>query len=147
MLQLSSDLFLVKALDQASGTVDRNGAGLDMSNFETVFMLVNMGTIAGGAVTSIKAQQSDDDGVGDAYSDLLATKIDIEDDDDNQIFAIEITRPQKKFVRVVVDKDGANATDETATYLQYKKRTPGADINVTDLVTFESHVSPIEGVA
>jgi hypothetical protein len=144
---LSAAAKVTTALDYASANADRDGAGLDMSGFEGVLMVVKFAAIAAGAVTSIKAQQSDDDGVADAYSDLLGSKIDVAADDDNQIFIIDLVKPRKRFVRLVVDKDAANVTAESALYIQYGAHKKPVVQTVADEVTYERHVSPDEGVA
>ncbi len=144
---LSTSVKIVSALDYADGNADRNGAGLDMSGYESVLMIVKFAAIAAGAVTSIKAQQSDDDGVADAYSDLAGTGVAVAADDDNQIFYLDIVRPQKRYVRLVIDKDAANNAAEEAIYLQYDARVRPVVNNVADKVTGELHVSPDEGAA
>ena len=148
-MELSSTVKVSTALDflAASAAVDRNGAGLDMAGFDGVMMVVKMADIAVGAVTSIKAQQSDDNGVGDGWSDLEGTGIAIAADDDNQVFIIDLVKPTKRWVRVVVDKDAANATNECALYLQYAARDLPVAQTVANEVTYERHVSPDEGAA
>ena len=146
-MQLTNEVKVTEALPYVDGSADRDGAGIAMDNFEGILMAVKFAVIAGGAVTSIKAQQSDDDGAGDAYSDLLGTAITVAANDDDQIFLIDIYRPRKRFVRLVIDKDGANNTAEDAIYYQYDARSVAVDNNVTDLVTTELHISPAEGTA
>src|SRR5512142_2627822 len=107
-LNLSKSVKITSALDHVDGNADRNGAGLDMSGYEGVLMVVKFATIVVGGTNSIKAQQSDDDGVVDAYSDLKNTGISVAADDDNQIFYIDLFRPQKRYVRLVIDKDAVN---------------------------------------
>ena len=148
-MDLSSNVKVSTALDflAASAAVDRDGAGLDMAGFDGVLMVVKMADIAAGAVTAIKAQQSDDNGVGDGWSDVEGTGIAIAADDDNQVFIIDLVKPTKRWVRVVVDKDAANATNECALYLQYGPRDLPVAQTVANEVTYERHVSPAEGVA
>lgn len=147
-MQLSSDTKITQALPflAASAALDRDGAGLDMQGYEGVLMLVQFADIAMGATTTIKAQQSDDDGVADDYSDLEDTGIAVADDDDGQIFWLDI-KPTKRFVRIVIDKDAANATNECAIYLQYGPSARPVCNDVADLVTGEVHNYPDEGVA
>ena len=148
-MDLSSVAKVTTALDflAVSAAVDRNGAGLDMAGFDGVLMIVKMADIAVGATTSIKAQQSDDNGVTDAYSDLEDTGIAIAADDDDQVFIIDLVKPRKRWVRLLVDKDAANATNECALYVQYAARNHPVTQAVADEVTYERHVSPDEGVA
>src|SRR5512143_2308615 len=147
ILNLSRAVKIVTALDYVDGNADRNGAGLDMSGYESVLMVVKFAAIAAGATTSIKAQQSNDNGVADDYSDIAGTGIAVAADDDNQIFYLDIVRPQKRYVRLVVDKDAANNCAESAIYFQYGARVEPVNNNVTDKVTGEIHVSKDEGTA
>jgi hypothetical protein len=145
-MNLTKNVKISTALDYASGTADRNGGTLDMQGFEGVAMIVKTATIASGATTSIKAQQGDESDLSDA-SDLEDTGITIEDDDDDEIFVIDLYKPEKRYVRLVVDKDGSNAAAESAVYVQYQGRVRPEDNNVDDEITTELHISPDEGTA
>ena len=145
-MNLSKNVKIVTALDHAEGSADRNGATLDMQNFGGVMMVVKFGDIAAGAVTSIKAQQGAQSDLSDA-ADLEGTGITVAADDDNQIFIIDLYRPRERYVRVVVDKDAANDTEEMAFYAQYGPRKKPVTQTVADEVTYELHVSPDEGTA
>ncbi len=144
-MNLGKNAKISSALDYASGSADRNGAILDMQGYEGVLMIVKFAAIAAGAVTSIKAQQDTASG-GGTMADLAGTGISVAADDDNQIFVIDLYKPTERYVRLVIDKDAANATAESAIYVQYESRKE-ANNNVTDAVTYELHVSPAEGTA
>lgn len=146
MAELIKNIKITSALDYASGSADRNGAVLDMSGYEGVLMIVKFATIASGATAKIKAQQGAQSDLSDA-ADLAGTGISVADDDDNQIFIIDLHKPQERYVRVVVDKDGSNATAESAIYIQYGGSKFPINNNVADAVTYELHVSPDEGTA
>ncbi len=145
-MNLGTQIKITTALDYASANADRPGATLDMLGYEGVLMIVKFGTIAAGAVTSIKAQQDSASGMG-TVQDLLGTGITVADDDDDQIFVIDLYRPRERYVRVFVDKDAANATAEMAIYVQYGAKELPCSNNVTDEVTTEIHASPAEGAA
>lgn len=138
------DAEVVDVLDYASGTADRNGATIDTQGFEGVAFIVKFATIASSAVTSIKAQSGDASNMSDA-ADLEGTAQSIADDDDNQVFVIDVKRPKERYVRLVVDKDGTNACAESAVAILYgaqtKPTTKDSDVNG------ESFVSPAEGTA
>lgn len=145
-MNLLNNIKIVKALDYVDGTADRAGATLDMAGFDGVLMIVKFSAITTGAVTSIKAQQDTDSGMGTA-ADLLGTGITVADDDDNQIFVIDLYRPLERYVRVYVDKDTSNSVAEEAIYIQYQAHERALSGNVTNLVTAEAHLSPAEGTA
>lgn len=128
----------------AAGTTDINGTVLDTANFDGVAVEVTMGAIVSGAVTSIKWQQGDESNMSDA-ADLEGTAITVADDDDNQTFVLDLYKPRKRYVRVVVDRGTQNATVAAATYVQYGPRT--MPTTQGSAVTLETHVSPAEGTA
>ena len=145
-MNLSKNVQIRTALDHAEGSADRNGAEFDMQGFEGVLMVVKFGDIAGSATTTIKAQQDTATGMGSA-ADLEGTGISVADDDDNQIFIIDLYRPQERFVRVVVDKDASHNTEEMAFYVGYGAHKLPVTQTLADEVTYELHVSPDEGTA
>lgn len=145
-MNVSKEFQIRTALDHAEGNADRNGAVFDSQGFEGVLMVVKFGDIAAGATTSIKAQQGAAAAMGDA-ADLLGTGQAVAEDDDNQIFIIDIYRPQERYLRVVVDKDAANNTEEMAWYIGYGAHKKPVVQTLADEVTYELHVSPAEGVA
>lgn len=146
MQNLSKEVKVTSALDYASGSADRNGATLDMSGYEGVLMIVKFAAVATGATVSIKAQQGQASNLSDA-ADLAGTAITVADDDDNQIFMIDVYQPQERYVRVVIDNDATNASAQSAVYVRYGARTLPQTNNVTDAVTTETWVSPSEGTA
>lgn len=145
-MKANTDVKISTALDYASGSADRNGATLDMIDYRGVLMIVKFATIAAGATTSIKAQQGAESDLSDA-ADLEGTGQSVAADDDDQIFFIDLYEPEERYVRVVVDKDAANATAEDAIYIQYGSRKRPVTNTVTDEVTFERHATPDEGTA
>lgn len=146
MENLSASVKVSTALDYASANATRNGAILDMAGFEGVMVIVKFAVIAAGAATVVKMQQDTAVG-GGTMADLLGTGITVADDDDDQVFIIDLVKPIERYVRVVVTKDGANASAESAVYVQYGARVEPVTQTVTDKVTYERHVAPAEGTA
>lgn len=146
MLNASSELLIRTALDYASGNADRNGEVFDTAGLEGVLMIVKVATVAAGGVNRILAQQGAAANMSDA-ANLENTAISIADDDDNQIFILDIVKPRERYVRVVVDKDATNACAESAIYVGYGPRVMPVTQTLTDEVTYEKHISPAEGTA
>lgn len=142
---LSEKTKISVGLAYASGTADRNGAVLDMRGWDGVLVIAQFGTIATGAVTSIKMQQGTDASVTDA-ADIVGSGITIADDDDGKIKYIDLWQPRERYVRCVVDKDATNACAETVTYIQYAGRELPVSAHGTG-VAGEAHLSPAEGTA
>lgn len=139
---LSQNVKITSALDYASGTADREGAALDMQGWDGVLMIVKTAAIATGATYKIKAQQG---ATSTPATDIEGTSQTIADDDDNEIYFIDLYQPRERYVRLLVDKDTTNACAESAIYIQYK----GKSLPSTHAagVTGELHVSPAAGTA
>lgn len=133
----------------AAGTSDITpSAGINMAGFEGCLFLVEFGTITSSAVTSIKVQQSSDDGSSDAYGDLEGTSVTVADTDDNKIAYVDVYRPGKQYLKLIVDRDTANAVVDGITAIQYGARAlPPAHDSTTVLSGSEVHASPAEGTA
>lgn len=141
------DLKILDGVDYASAATDREMASVDMANAEWVMAIVKFATIAASAVTSIKWQQSSDNGSSDGWSDLEGTAIAVAADDDNQVFVSVLNKPGKRYVRLAIDKDSTNASAESGVYVVGGNRTVPALASITDDVTVEVHHSPAEGTA
>ena len=146
MLNLGKNTKVTPGAAYADGTADVNGATLDMSGYDGVLMILTAAAIAGSAVTTFKAQQGAESNLSDA-ADLEGTGISVADDDDDQLFIIDLYRPQERYVRAVIDKDAANTVAASILYIQYNASRAPVTQNVTDEVTYELHVSPDEGTA
>lgn len=134
-------LKVVTALDYTSGTADRNGETLDMAGYDGVLAIVKFAAIAAGAATAVLMQYGDASNLSDA-ADVSGLTISVADDDDNQVFVLDLKNPTKRYVRVKIDKDAANATAESAVYIQYNAR----NMPVTNTVTDEVTVDRVTGV-
>lgn len=148
MGRFSEDVKIVTAItttNGAAGTSAINGAGCDTQGFDEGACVVTFGAIEANAVTSIKLQQSSDDGTSDGYSDVEGTSQTVADDDDGQHFVIDFKRPTKRYVRVVVSRATQAATVGAANYYLSGARnrpvTQPADVNV------ERFSSAAEGTA
>jgi len=129
----------------AAGTTDITpSSGIDMQGFEGCLFIVEMGTITSSAVTSIKVQQSADDS---SYADLEGTSVTIADDDDNQIFYIDVIKPSDRYLKLIVDRGTANAVVDGITAIQYGARKAPTTHDSTTVGGGETHVSPDEGTA
>lgn len=127
-----------------AGTTDIDAAILDMTGFKSVILLLIVGAITSGAVTSVKFEQGDAADLSDG-SDLEGTGITIADDDDNETFVSDLIKPTKRYVRAIVVRGTQNAVVAGASYIQYE---PGlAPQDHAAGVTVETHISPDEGTA
>jgi len=147
MNELSKNVKISSAVTPTAGAAAQtaiSGSILDMSGYEGVLMIVRMGAITTGAVTSIKAQQDSAAAMGSA-ADLLGTSQAIADDDDGEIFYIDIFRPQERYVRLYVTRGTQDAVVASAEYIQYGPK--AAPVTQPTGTNGETHVSPAEGTA
>ena len=126
----------------AAGTSDVESSSVDMKGFQSVAFTVAMGAITTAAVTSAKLQGSSDNS---SFSDLEGTGVTIADDDDNQIFVLDIDNPRHRYIKCVVDRGTQNAVVDSIVAAQY-----GAQIEpVTQpaTTTVEYNHAPAAGTA
>jgi len=123
MNQLSSSTIISSAITPTAGvagTTAINGTAIDSANAEGVLFVVRMGAITSGAVTSVKAQHSDVSGSG--YEDIADTNQAIADTADDSLVCIDLRRPAKRYVRIVVSRATQNAVVADATAMVYGAR-------------------------
>jgi hypothetical protein len=117
-----------------------------MAGFEGVLFIVPLGTIVTNAVTSLKVQQSSDDAAADDYTDLTGTSQTIADDADNGLRYVDIYRPGKRYLKLVVSRATQNATIGGIVAIQYNGKGPRPRTHGTG-VSGEIFNWPIEGTA
>lgn len=130
-------------LDYASAGTDRNGAAFDMVNFDAVLGVCKFAAVHDSNVGRVFWQQADDSSFTVNAEDLAGTST-VTGNDDNKIIAKLLVRPTRRYVRMVVDKDGTNATGEVVLYLGFSKVGPVTNSGVSGL-TYTEHVSPASG--
>ena len=127
----------------AAGVTAINSGIVDMSGFDGVVFLTSSGTILATGTATIKAQQGQQSNLSDA-ADLAGTSQAFVDTDDNKSVAIDIKRPNERYLRCVITRATANSDWGPIWALQYRTRklpvTQGLDKN-------EMHISPAEGAA
>ena len=146
MLNISKEVKMARVMNAvAAGVTVENSSVIDMQNYDGVVFIAAFGAITSGAVTSAKAQQGAASNLSDA-ADLKGTKITIADTDDDKVAVLDIYRPQKRYLRLVVSRATANAVIDGVVALQYK----GKKAPVTQDASVAGDklcVSPDEGVA
>ncbi len=128
----------------AAGVTDViDATGVDCSGYERATFFVAWGAIVAAGVQSIEIFQSDDDGVVDSYSRILATNVTVADDDDDKITMVEVYRPLKRWLRVVIKRATQNSTLELAWCILSDPSVSAAALSST-VSGYEEHASPIE---
>jgi len=146
-MNLGKNTKITRVIDAtAAGTSDINGSTIDMQGFEGVLFTVGFDTITASAVTSIKVQQGDESDASD-MSDLEGTGVTVADTDDTSVAWIDLFRPAKRYVRVVVDRGTQNAVVDFGLAQQYGPRKMPTTHDATTVLGGEFHASPAEGTA
>lgn len=131
----------------AAGQTAITSSSLDMAGYGGCLFIIPIGTVVTAAVTTIKAQQSDDtSGSPDDFSDIVGSSVTVADDDDNKLKYIDIKRPGKRYLKVVVSRATQDATIGGIVAIQYNKRSFGAASHGTG-VAGEQWIGPAEGTA
>lgn len=118
-------------------------SAVDTAGYEGVLFLVGFGAITAGGAQSIKVQQSSDDGGSDDYSDIEGTNQTVADDADNTSFRVDIHRPTKRYLKLIVSRATQNSTVGAIYALKYGAR----NRPVASQLTGEAFTAPIEGTA
>jgi hypothetical protein len=134
----------------AAGTTDVNSGAVDLAQYASkkIAFLVALGTIAASGAGTIKVQHSDDN---TTFVDVEGTSQAWVDTDDDKVIGVEIHRPLKRYLRVVITRgDGGNSTINGVFALVGDNRT----VPFTQLVTAgqfvrapEIFASPATGTA
>lgn len=132
MKEFGKEVRKVPILTYASGTADRVSSVIDTKGFDAVGIAVHFGTIAAGAVTDIYLQEADaasDSTTLTSGADLAGTSQTIAATDDNKLKWIDVVRPLKRYLQLVVNKDATNACAESAVAYLYRA---DSSVPVTD---------------
>jgi hypothetical protein len=148
-MNLSKECKLIRVSNAvAAGVTTVTSSAVDMRGYETCLFLVPFGAIVTGAATSIKVQQSSDDGSTDTYDDLTGTSVTVADDQDNKIAYVEVTRPLKRYIKCIVSRATQNSTvDAIVAILGGPKAIPVTHDSTTVMAASETWTSPAEGTA
>lgn len=129
----------------AAGVTTITSSAVNMAGFDGVCFVVPLGTIVSGAVTSMKLQQSSDDAGSDDYTDVTGTSITIADTDDDKLKYLDVYRPGKQYLKLVVSRATQNATLGGIVAIQYRAAT--RPVTQGTNVAGEQHASEAEGTA
>lgn len=103
----------------AAGTTTITSSAVDTINGAGVLFVLFLGTLTATNVTTIKVQQSDDDGSTDTYDDVAGSAVASIDTQSNNMLAIDVSRPMKRYLKLVVTRATANAVLDGAIAIQY----------------------------
>jgi len=147
MNHLSEDVRVLKVKDASvAGQTAINSDAVDVSGYEGCMFVVNAEAITAGGAQSIKVQQDAASNMASA-ADLAGTSVTIADDDDNQLFYVDVKRPRERYLRLVVSRATQNSAFGPIYAILYGPRKKPVANNVTDTMTGEKYEGPAEGTA
>ena len=106
-MNFSKDIKIINIETPVSGSSSTTSKVIDTAGFTGCCIVVSTGAITASAVTSIKVQEADAASDADtltAGADLAGTSQTIADDDDGQLFVVDITRPHKRYLQLATTK-------------------------------------------
>lgn len=149
MLSLMNNANVERVMNAvAAGTTSQTSSAVDCKDCDGVSFVAAFGVISANAVTSVKVQQSDDDGASDAYSDLEGTLSSVltPTTDNNKCLVVEIVRPRKRYLKLVVNRSTGNAVIDGVVAIKHHMRSAPPPLHST-VAGREVFASPNEGTA
>jgi len=144
----NAKVFRCKGAVAAGATDITDAAGVDVAPGESVTFIFDFGAITANAVTSVKAQQSSDDGSADAYADLAGSKVTVADSDDDHLVILEVVKPQERYVKPFVSRATQNAVlNGIWAVVTGVKNVPVTQPTASVIAASKQLVSPAEGTA
>ncbi len=104
----------------AAGTTGVNCTHVDMSGWDGVVFICLLNTLVASQQTSLKAQNGSQVNDSDQADITGAVTPNALDGDSNKVLILDVYRPQKRYVRSVVNRGTANATLDGVLALQYQ---------------------------
>ncbi len=147
MLNLTKNTKLVRhEVAVAAGvTVITPTTAVDCLGFESCTFVALMGAIVAGAATSVEVHQSA--AASSGFTALKDSKVTVADDQDGKAVFVEVTRPQKRYLKLVVNRATQNATLDGIIALLSSPKIAPVTHDTTIVAGSELHLSPAEGTA
>lgn len=144
MHELSKNIKLILAKPaQTAATTEVTSDPIDMQGFEGVLFVTRFGTAADG--NFIKVQQGNEVALGDAH-DLKGTKVISGTDPSNEVCAVDIYKPTKRYLRLHATRGTSSTLGDTYA-IQYQARKAPPVSTLAGTLIIETRVSPEEGTA
>lgn len=127
-----------------AGQTTINSDIIDVSDASGVAFIVQMGAITNGGVQSLKLVHGDTANLSDA-TDVAGSNQTIAVADAEKVFYVDVAKPTKRYVRLVVSRSVQNSAVEAILAVLYgvKSQAPAQGANVLG----EAFVAPVSGTA
>ena len=131
----------------AAGQTDQTSSAIDTQGYDGVMIIASVGTLSAGAVTSLRAQSSSDDGGSDAYADLAGSdQAFAQATDSNKQVVLDIFRPRERYIKAVLKRATGNAVIDGITAILYRSAQRPV-VQGSTVAKSKSLNSPAEGTA
>lgn len=141
MLQATKIVQCVTIAAGAAGTSAITGSTIDFADAEGALIVVQLGPIVTGAVTSIKFMEGE---TTSPVTDVAGTNITITDAQDNEIVYLNIRRPGKRYGALYVSRGTQAATVSAVAYVYGQRSKPVSQVAT---VTGEEWLGAVAGTA
>jgi hypothetical protein len=118
----------------SAGTADVDSAVVDLAGFSGVAFVVCSQAITTSGTAEIKVQHGDESNLSDA-EDVDGLTITVADDDDNQTFVLDLSRPTKRYARLYIDRATANSAWSEILAFKYGAELKPVDNDVDGTIT------------
>lgn len=105
---------------QAAGATPVNSSLVDTQGYDGVCFVGAIGALTATQVTNMKAQHGDAAGGGDQADITSGATAAMADGDSNKLLVVDVRRPSKRYVRVVVGRATANAVIDGVNAILYR---------------------------
>lgn len=131
-----------------AGTSDVSSNSVDTLGYEGVAFMCAAGVISASGSVTTKVQESSDDAVADAYTDVAGTAHVVSaDTDDNKVFLTDIFRPEERYVRLTTTRgDGGNSVID-GVYVFLFRSTQNAVTQGSTVYALKTLNHPVAGTA
>lgn len=126
-------------------TVITPSTAIDMQDFDSCTFVAVFGAIVVTGVQSVEVHESDSPSSG--FTALAGSKIVVADSDDDKAVFVEIHRPLKRYLKMVVNRATANSTLNAIIAIQSQAKLVPVSHDATVLAASELWLTPNEGAA
>ncbi len=114
---LTENVLIDPVLPLATGSASRNSSSVDCRGYLGVVFALQFGGVSAGAAHTAKLQASND---GATWSDVAGWSFAIAPAVADGLALVDVHRPKHRYLRLALEKDGANDSSEAATVARYK---------------------------
>lgn len=122
-MQFSKNFNIVKVANAAgAGTTEVDTSILDMSGYDGVIFIVDLGTVTDASVMTLTVQQNDANSSSGMATITGASATKTASTSSNKIMFVDVYRPLKRYVWATFTRTTQNAVVDTIIAIQYKAK-------------------------